>query len=1132
MRAIGQRTPSVDWQAMTSGSLRYTADVDLPGVLTAAVVRSPLAHARIVGVDTAAARSIPGVRAVLTAADLPDRRYIDYRPQDADRYPLARGVVRHVGEPVAIVAADDEATARRAVEAVRVRYRRLPVLEEVQQSVRSGRVAIHDGHPDNVAKRVHREFGDRQQAAARTATRVRHRYVSSRQSHATMEPHTVMADWHADEGVLQVWAPSQGPRTVRRDIAQIFDLPLDRVVMNEVAVGGDFGGRTHISSTEVLAAALSMATGRPVRLAQTRAEEFAFTKSRLRWDLDLELGCDDQGRVTFLDAGFDVDNGAYNQAGPGEMDYGSVALGSTYRWLSYTADGRCVYTNKQSSSSFRGAGGFAVSWAIECAIDELAEAAGQDPIDFRLKNAVSQVGETSLTGWQVKSSRLADCLETVRREIDWDAKRKAGGQGRGVGVACSMHVTALRREPMLRSSAAVDVYADGSVRVRSGLGDAGTGQKTLQCQAVAEVLDIDLAQVGILSTHTGQTPHDAGAGASRGSFHSVSAVRLAAEAVREELTRVAAEKFGVEPGEVRWEGGAAVFGPDRLDRGDLAALAVGVDDLPFSVEREFTGDWNDVKDYGYEDVAPTYSFAAQAVEVEVDQTTGAIRVLDVVAAHDSGTVLNPLSARGQVEGGVLMGLGAALGEELITEGGRVVNGAYVDYLLPRSAEAPNVTTVFLESKDPEGPFGAKGLGEIPLLPVGAALANAVAHAVGVRLREAPFTPDKVLAALRERDGRPQKAGKVRWTPQWWWVEGMRRSYPLGVHAALERYVAKLKPTRRQQPVEDLVQPASDEEALHALAAPGAAPLGGGTDLMALRAQGLPTPTTLVDVTTSRELTRVVSTEDGLSIGAAVTLAQLVADPQVDDVIRHAAEQIATPQIRQAATVAGNLCQAKRCWFYRNGFDCYKRSGATRPCYAIMGDHRFYHAVEGGHRCQAVTPSDLATVLLALDCQVDIARDGASRRTTIDGLYRGPGETTLADGELVTRLLVPAPARARTTRYRKLALWQGGFAVASVAISCARSGGGELSDVRVVLGSVGPTPRRVAEVENLLEGAVPTDRRLRSCAQAWLDGTHPLPHNHWKAHATANLLTATLHDLILGSDRTLQDGDRLLEGGDR
>ena len=280
MHVIGTRAKPVDWMHITSGTAEYADDIELPEMLHGAVLRSPHVHAQIVDIDVARARALPGVHAVLTAANLGERMYLDYRPDDSDRHPLARDVVRHIGEPVAVVAAVDLPTAQAALGAIKVKYRTLPAVTTVEEALAKGAPALHAAHPDNVASRVRREFGDAAEARAHTSHTISSRYVSSRQTHATMEPHTVLAHWRADERCLHMWVPSQNPRKLQTDIAHVLELDKAAVRLHELAVGGDFGGRSQISSTEVLVAALSMASGRPVKLKQTRAEEFAYTKSR------------------------------------------------------------------------------------------------------------------------------------------------------------------------------------------------------------------------------------------------------------------------------------------------------------------------------------------------------------------------------------------------------------------------------------------------------------------------------------------------------------------------------------------------------------------------------------------------------------------------------------------------------------------------------------------------------------------------------------------------------------------------------------------------------------------------------------------------------------------------------------
>jgi CO/xanthine dehydrogenase FAD-binding subunit len=502
----------------------------------------------------------------------------------------------------------------------------------------------------------------------------------------------------------------------------------------------------------------------------------------------------------------------------------------------------------------------------------------------------------------------------------------------------------------------------------------------------------------------------------------------------------------------------------------------------------------------------SYTFAAHAVEVEVDPDTGRVRVLDYVAAHDIGTAINPTLVEGQIIGGVAMGLGAALGEELIYEAGRMVNPAYLHYALPRAADLPRIRPILIEGGDPNGPYGAKSIGELGVIPPAPALANAVYDAIGVRIRELPITPDKVLTALREKQGRQRRGFRLWARPDRWWVELVRRSYPLGVHFVLDRFGTRFARRRPRREVGAVERPRSLADAYAALG-PGSAPIGGGTDLLLQRRQGLASPSRIVSVAEIAELGILRAAADGaLEIGAGVTLARLARECATRvPVLAEAVATIASAQVRAVATVGGNLVQEKRCWFFRNGFECYKRGGALSPCYAVQGDHRFYHAALGAHRCQAVTPSDLATALLALDADVVIGGAAGERVVPIASFYSGPGETVLKEGELALRVRIPAAALGKRAAFDKLGLWQGDFAVVSAAIAATVDGGGRWRDVRLVLGAVAPEPWRARRAERALEGTVVAPAALRRALDDELGRVgHPLERNAWKLDAVAGL----------------------------
>jgi len=1105
---IGRRVRAIDWDRRTSGGSRYVSDVALPGILIARVLRSPHPHARILAIDVEAARRLSGVVAVLTALDLPDLLYKHEGGRLSDRRPLARDVVRFVGEEVAVVAAETAAQADAAIAAIRVRYRPLPAVTTVAAALAHGAPRLHDRPSgSNVALHIERSYGDLAGACRAAVTTVSGRYRFGRQAHACMEPNGTLARWDSETGRLELWTSTQSPYFVREEVARLLGLALEQVILREVSVGGGFGAKSKVTDHEVLAAALAIRTGRPVRLVLSREEEFATTKCRHDFDVELQTGVDAEGRLTHREARILVDNGAYNHSGASVTGAGVGAMASLYRTRGAYVEATLVDTNKHPGGQFRGYGGPQVTFAIESQMDELAARLGVDPIDLRITNA-NRPGDTTHAGWHVRSGQLVECLETVRDAIGWREKRVRGGSGRGVGVAVAMHVSGARTyENANRADAAVDVRADGRVRVRFGGADAGTGQTTLMAQVVAEELGVHLARIDVVTMDSELTPFDLGAWSSRGTVMSAAAVGAAARAAAGRLRDAAADKLGVPAGVVSLREGHAVAGDARIPIEDL----VGATGTLATLESA-TVDVDLVNHAtGVANISPAYAFAAHGVEVEVDRNTGAVHVLQVVAVHDSGVAINPVAVESQIVGGVVMGLGAALGEQLLYEGGRLVNPAYLHYALPRAADAPLVRPIALHRPDPATPYGAKGIGEISMVPVAAAVANAVAHAVGVRITELPITPDKVLTALRAKARAPRRYPTWR-RPGRWWIALMRWGYPRGVHALLHRWGTRLARRTVAAPVAALDRPATVTEAVAALARdPGAAALGGGTDLLPLIDQGLRQPSRLVDLGGMADLRRVWESVAGdLVVGGGVTLAELARRPELagDTALRDAIASIASPQIREMATVAGNLCQAKRCWFYRAGFTCYKRGGISCPCYAVLGDSRYHHAVVGAHRCQAVTPSDLATVLTALDATLQVVGSRGGRPLSMARLYTGPGETSLRGDEIVAEVWIPAAARARASRFEKLRLWEGDFAVVAACVSLDLERD-RVREARVVFGAVAPTPYRARAVERKLRGRRLTAETIRVAAEAWTDDAYPLERNAWKVEAACGLLRRTL-----------------------
>jgi CO/xanthine dehydrogenase Mo-binding subunit/CO/xanthine dehydrogenase FAD-binding subunit len=1102
-----------EWVERTVGALAYARDIRPAGLLIGHVVRAPHPHARLLALDVTAARAAPGVVAVLTADMLPDRPYRDYYTHDRPALVGDRAV--WFGQEVAVVAAETAAAAAAAAPLVRARWQPLPVVDTVAQALAPGAALVHpDRAPGNIATAADRRFGDQAAGTAAGLRSLRATYGCGAQTHACMEPHSALAHWDAGQGVMNLWTPTQAPRNVGAEVAWMLGLDPEAVRVHRVGVGGDFGARVRASDVEVPAAHLARITGRPVAIRLSRADEFAFAKRQHETTVELETWYDEAGLIRFRDAAVTVDNGAFIQGGSNQMNYCSILLASQYRVAGARVSGRSIYTNRRPGGAFRGAGGPQATFALECQMDEIAADLGRDPIDLRLAN-LNRAGDTTITGWEIGSCAAAECLAEVRRRLDWDARRAAGpGQGdrlRGVGVALAMHVSGAVVSPATAHAAAtVEIGANGGVVLSTGCADPGTGEYAVMVQLVAHALGIAPERVELRAMDTATTPYDPGAGSSRATMITGTAVAEAAAALADRLRAGAAALLGGPADAVRLEAGEARIPGASVPLGAVAAAAGGV----LSVTLDRVADTPVVPmthaDSGHGNLSPAYAFAAHGVEVEVDRATGAVRVLRVVAVHDAGTVINPAGAEGQVTGGVVMGLGAALGEQLLWHDGRPHVTGFVDYAMPRADSVPPIEVAFVGPPSPRGPHGAKSVSEIALMPIAAAVANAVAHATGVRLRALPLTPDKVLAALSPPRG-PRPA-PVWLRPRRWRAALVRRAYPRGLFALLHRD-GGTPHAAPPPPVTALDRPADVAAAVAAVAA-GAAPLGGGTDLLPARAQGLAGAPRLAALAGAGLDGWHEGADGSLTLGATVTLQDLAAGLTGsalpgDRALAEVAAGIATPQVRAMATLAGNLCQQNRCWFLRSGFDCYKRGGGARPCYAVTGDHRYFHAVIDAGRCQSVTPSDLATVLVALAAGVQVAGPAGRRTIPAGRFHTGPGETALRPGEIVTAVTIPAASRAAAARVGKLALTGDGFAIVSAAASLAASPDGRITGARIVLGGVAATPWRARAAEAALAGWSVARADAARAARAWAPAAHPLPGNAWKVDAAAGLLARVL-----------------------
>ncbi len=763
---IGQRVLPQDAREKASGQIRYLPDMAFPGLLVGKVLRSPHPHALVRRIDVSKASRVPGVRAVVTRENTPR---VHFGIILKDELPLAHEKVRYVGDEVAAVAAESEEAALEGLAAIEVEYEPLPAVFDVESAYREGAPLIHDGAPRNVPGGVHVERGDVETEMARAYKVVEGRYETPMMHQAALEPICCVADWR--EGTLSLWGPFQSPFLIRQYLlAAPLGLSLSQIRLYQTMVGGAFGGKLD-QRHFLVCALLAMEAGRPVRLLNTLEEELIATRPRMAAIIQLRTGWSREGMLLAKQVRILADNGGYTSLSLPILSSMSMRTDSVYRTPCVSINADLVYTNTCPSGQMRGFGNVQATFAFESHLDEVALALGIDPVDLRLANA-TRPGDVSVHGWKMLSCGLSEAITAAAERIGWAEKRGAarrggGGAGtvrRGVGLAGNMHVTSnkpfatsITGHDFDGSAALVRVHEDGRVSVLTGEVDLGEGVTTTLGIIAAEELGVPLDRVRVANVDTEVAPYGLGTYASRVTFMGGNAVRAAAADAKRQLLEVAARVLDAPASELEVKDGViSVKGfPHRrltLAETALRGFALGLTNVVGRGEFRSEPGSMDVKaKYGNQTM--TYSFACHAAEVEVDIETGRVRVVHVVAAHDLGRVINRLGAEGQIDGGVMQGIGFALVEELIRKDGVIRNPSFLDYKIPSSLDAPPVVEkVFVETIDPAGPHGAKGLAETAINPTAAAIANAVADAVGVRIRSVPITPEKILRALGTLNG--------------------------------------------------------------------------------------------------------------------------------------------------------------------------------------------------------------------------------------------------------------------------------------------------------------------------------------------------------------------------------------------
>jgi 4-hydroxybenzoyl-CoA reductase alpha subunit len=750
---IGKGLPRIDAVPKVTGEAQYTVDLKMPGMLIGKVLRSPHPHARIRSIDATAAKELKGVRAVMTAADVPDRLFSFYQWL-ADKNILCRDKVRYVGDEVAAVAAIDEAVAEEALSLIKVEYEPLPAVLTLEEATAPDAPLVHEDKESNTTWSVQRLFGDPDKAFAECDCVVEGTYVTHQVAHTCMEVSNCVAKWDAQDR-LTIWTNTQAPHTQRQELARALGISKRNVRVISSYMGGGFGSKLVMDMKLPIASLLSKTTGRPVRIVNTRSEEFTTAKTRYPYTMHLKTGATKDGRIVARDLQVICDAGAYHDKGPATINFASMMFGTLYDVPNMRFDGRLVYTNNEMGTAFRGFGNPQVAFATETQLDEVAEKLGMDPLELRLKNS-NKPGVETACGAQVCGCAMTECMLAAAEGIDWKSKRgkKTAGVLRGVGIANMVHTGGGGRFYGYNSAEAfVKLSDDGTVTLITSALDMGQGSHTAMAQILAEELGVNLADVNVLGHDTDLTPYDLGSWGSRATFMNGNAVLAAARDARRGVNEAAAEMLEADAGDILVEGGK-VWVKGAEEKHDLAEIvehAVNAHGSPISG----TGKFVDTLPAGYTIPTafakniPCFSFGTQAAEVEIDPETGRVNVLKVVAAHETGTTINQIMVEGQIEGGVAQGVGYALGERLVREDGRIVNDNFLDYKIPNIGDMPEIKAIGVESLGTNGPYGAKGIGEPGLVPTAPAIANAIHDAIGVRFYELPITPDKVLKALAD-----------------------------------------------------------------------------------------------------------------------------------------------------------------------------------------------------------------------------------------------------------------------------------------------------------------------------------------------------------------------------------------------
>jgi 4-hydroxybenzoyl-CoA reductase alpha subunit len=774
-RTVGRSLPRVDAADKVTGRAKYTADLSFHNMLFGKILTSPVAHARIRSIDTSKAEALEGIKLVLTAGDVPDITY-GVNPPRYDEHILAREKVRHVGDEIAAVIAVSEDLATKALELIEVEYDELPAVFDPMEAIEDGAPLIHDRYSNNINTKVAHHFGDVEKGFAEADHVREEEFVGNHVYQSPIEPHAVIASWEDDGDTLVLYASTQVPHYLQYMVARVLDMPLGQIRIIRPPVGGGFGGKLDTTSMDLISAIASKRLGRPVKMVYTRREMYLHGRGRHKQHMYFKIGMKKNGELTAVQSRIYLDGGAYSSYGVITAYYAGSMIPTLYTFPHYKYEGFRIMTNKPACGAMRGHGAPQPRFAFESLLSMMADDLGIDPLEIRLQNAMKPNSRTC-NELDIHSCEFRQTLEQVKAKSQWDKKYGKLPRGVGIGIGCGGFVSGAgyakyrgqvqlssekELEPFVKkavfphSNAIVKISEDGTAAILLILAaEIGQGALTVLSQMCAEALGIDLSRIRIRSEDTDISPLDLGAYSSRTTLMGGNAVVRASQDVLGKMFGVVAQIWDCDPGELEaandqirhtrdsskvmeWAEAARKY---FNDNGPL--VGTGWYKPPSGLGGDYKG--------AAVGTSPAFSFSSSVCECRVDLDTGKVKIDRITDFHDCGTPINPQAVHGQVEGAVVMGTGEVLMEDVVYDDkGAILNPNLHDYLLMTIQDAPEIFSGIVDSFEPEGPYGAKEVGEGATLPVLASVAHAIANATGVWVKDLPITPEKILKALSQK----------------------------------------------------------------------------------------------------------------------------------------------------------------------------------------------------------------------------------------------------------------------------------------------------------------------------------------------------------------------------------------------